>query len=287
VRIIHERCENILDNSGKVIKSLGMVHDITERKLTEQQQQELLDRERNIAEVLQQAVMPPEVPSEILGYSVAVTYRPALKEAEIGGHFYDVFELADGKLAVLIGDVAGKGLQAALRVASARHAIRSYAYLDPSPGKVMTLANEALCRDKGDETQILTAFYALLDPKGCTFTYSSAGHEPPVICSTTGNCEELKAAGLPLGLVENTEYSQFTRRFDPGDLIVMVTDGITEARAPGPELFGKERLIAFLEEHKNISPNEAVAGIMNAATVHAGGQLQDDAAIVALTPNKE
>ena len=101
----------------------------------------------------------------MLGYKFAVKYRPALREAEIGGDFYDIFDLGDNRIAVVIGDVAGKGLAAAIRVASARHAIRSYAYIDPRPARVMTLANEALCRDTTDVSQILTAFYAVLDPE--------------------------------------------------------------------------------------------------------------------------
>lgn len=274
----------IRDDLGQIIGINIAAEEVTERKQAELHQRELLDREHHIAQVLQQAILPPQIPTETLGYRVAVNYCPALREAEIGGDFYDVFELADNKLAVLVGDVAGKGLEAALRVASARYAIRSYAYLDPRPGRVMTLANEALYRDGGDVSKILTAFLAILDPEGGTFTYCLAGHEPPIVRSSTGECEELNIGGLPLGLAQGIEYGQSTRRLDPGDLVVVVTDGITEARSPGPDLFGKDRLIELIKKNGAAPPEEVVIGIMDAATEHAGGQLQDDAAVVAFTP---
>lgn len=273
----------IKDTDGRVYAVAGMSTDVTERKLAEQQREELLEREHHIADVLQKAILPPKIEPEILDYRIAVTYRPALKEAEIGGDFYDVFQLDDNKLAVIIGDVAGKGLQAALRVSSARYAIRSYAYIDSNPGRVLTQANAALCRDSDDISNILTVFFAVFDPQFGTMLYATAAHDPPVVFCANGGYEELAIGGLPLGLMENTEYQQNARKLDAGDLVVMVTDGIIEARAPGAELFEKERLVAYIQEHRDLSLEELVNGILNAATEHSCGQLQDDAAIVAIT----
>lgn len=274
-----------LSPSGEFLGFVGTSADITERKLVEQLQHEVLEREHHIAEVLQRAIIPPDVPSDILGYQVAVKYRPALREAEIGGDFYDVFEVGDNKLGVLIGDVAGKGLPAALRVASARYAIRSYAYLDPRPARVLKLANDALCAESEDMSQILTAFFAVLDPEAGVFTYASAGHEPPIVRCVSGECDELAASGLPLGLTPGVVYDQASRRLDPGDVVVMVTDGITEARSFGAELYGQERLMQFIRERTLESPGEIAEGLMQQATAHADGELQDDAAIVVISPH--
>jgi len=269
---------------GTILGATTVFRDVTDQAEYERQKEELFDREHNIARVLQQAIMPQAVPAEILGYRFATKYRPALNEAEVGGDFYDVFELADNKIAVLIGDVVGKGLAAAIRVASARHAIRSYAYIDPWPEMVLTMANEALCRDTGDVSQILTAFFAILDIENGTFTCANAGHEPPIICCSHGDCEEIEIGGMPLGLMLGIAYEQSSRRLDPGDIVVMVTDGITEARAPGIVLFGKERLIEFVRQRRNTTLDEITTGILKAATMHAGGQLQDDAAVVVFSP---
>jgi len=277
----------VRDREGQVIGGIVSMHDISSLVDFERERQELFDREHHIAEVLQQAILPPDVPSEMMGLNIAVKYRPALKEAEIGGDFYDVFDLGDGRFAVLIGDVVGKGLKAAMRVSAARHAIRSYAYLDPRPSRVLTLANNALCQDTDDESGMLTLFYAVVDPGIGGMTYASAGHESPIVCGADEVCDELSTHGLPIGIVPDFEYEQGSHRLDPGDLVVMVTDGITEARAPGLVMLGKERLIDFVTRHRNCTPGEIATGLMDAATHHAGGQLQDDAAIVVLAVGKK
>jgi len=276
----------VVDALDKVMGTVSIIRDVSDQIDFERRKEELFEREHHIAEMLQRAIVPPEVPSEMLGYRLAVSYRPALKEAEIGGDFYDVFELGDDKIGIVIGDVAGKGLPAAIRVTVARHAIRSYAYMDPSPEKVMTLANEALCRDGEGGYQILTAFFAVLDASLGVITYASAGHEPPIVCDATGHCVELDIGGTPLGAVPAVTYQQASRRIDPGDIFVCVTDGITEARTPGSALFEKCGLIDSLKRHYKEPPGVIAAKILDAAAAHAGGHLQDDAAVVVLASPK-
>jgi phosphoserine phosphatase RsbU/P len=169
-------------------------------------------------------------------------------------------------------------------VASARYTIRSYAFIDPTPEKVLTLANDALCRENGDESHMLTAFLAILDPKAGLMSYASAGHEPPIVCHARGGCEELATGGLPLGMIPGEQYGQFSRKLDPGDIVVAVTDGITEARDSTCDLFGKARLVEFVEQHRNEPPGQIAAGLLDSATAHAGGRLQDDAALVVFSP---
>jgi serine phosphatase RsbU (regulator of sigma subunit) len=241
----------------------------------------LYEREHHIAEMLQQALIPPTVPETLYGYEVAVVYQPALREASVGGDFYDIFELGAGRLGVLIGDVAGKGLRAAIRVAMARYVIRSYAYIEPRPARVMALANAALCKDRGDELHMLTAFLAIVDTQEGKVLYASAGHEPPIVCSSNGCVEELQGFGGVLGVLPEMSYGESERALAPGDKIVMVTDGITEARRNGV-LLGESGLIDALRQAAVWAPTRIAEAILQAAREHAGGDLQDDVAIVVL-----
>lgn len=270
----------VSDSEGRVVGATKVFRDISDQVEFERHKDDLYQREHHIAQVLQRAIVPPDVPSEMYGYAIAVQYKPALKEAEIGGDFYDIFDLGDGKFAVLIGDVAGKGLPAAIRVAEARHTMRSFAFIDPRPARVMALTNDALCRERNNTASMLTAFLAIIDTEVGTITYSGAGHEPPIVCSAHGRCDELQPGGLPLGVVPGAEYTQASRRIDPGEKIVMVTDGVTEARAEGSVLFGSQGVIDYVLRYPAASPHEIALGLIEAAVEHAGGELQDDAAIV-------
>ncbi|HEX2952246.1 MAG TPA: PP2C family protein-serine/threonine phosphatase, partial [Armatimonadota bacterium] len=195
---------------------------------------------------------------------------------------YDIFELDDNKVGVLIGDVVGKGLTAAILVASARYAVRSYAYLDPSPSRVMTLVNDALCKEGTDANNVLTAFYAVVDTSNGTMVYASAGHEPPVVCNNRGEVEELCVTGAMLGVIPGAKYRECGRNLRRGDSFVMFTDGITEARHDASILFDKEGVIEHLKKACDAQPDEIASALLEAATLHAGGHLQDDAAIVVM-----
>jgi len=274
----------IRDTDGQPLLAVLTLTDVTERFKFDKQREDLYQREHHIAYVLQEAILPQDVPSEKFGYNIAVKYLPALKEAEIGGDFFDVFDLGDGRFGVVIGDVVGKGLPAAMRVASARHSIRSYAYLDPRPGRVLALANDSLCKDGGGECQLLTVFYAVVDSGMGGIMYSSAGHEPPILMHSDGNYEELSAGGMPLGIFPDISYDQASRKLNTGDVLVMVTDGITEARTFAHNLFGRHRIVEFVSNNRNAPLDVIASGLLDAATEHAGGQLQDDVAIVVLAP---
>ncbi len=268
--------------------------DITDRKAYEREiaeareeaqrrKQELFDREHHIAQVLQQTLVPPELPSLVQGFAVTHRYQPASDEADIGGDFYDAFQLSDDMFAVMIGDVAGKGLRAAISVAAARYAIRSYAYLEPSPARVLTLANDALCRGIFLGVGMHTVFFAVINSKTNTLTYANAGHEPPVVCGADGGVEELSVTGVPLAVVPGYTYGEQSRKLGPGGRLLATTDGITEAGKRGAELFGKQRVIDYFARAGHLTPDELADGLLNAATEHAGGKLQDDAAILILT----
>jgi PAS domain S-box-containing protein len=268
------------DSHGNVIGATNTFRDATERVEFEQKQDRLLKREQNIADMLQQTLIPAKASYEVPCCSVAVKYQPAWNEAEVGGDFYDVFEISEDKVAVLIGDVAGKGLDAAIRVAAARHTIRSYAYLDPDPATVMTLANDALSRDLGDGSGMLTAFLAIVDTREKSVAYANGGHEPALIMDINGNIEELAASGRALGVLSGYDYPLATRELKDGDRIVMFTDGITEARRNGSSLFGVEGIVQYLQTCKKAPADDIASGLLKTAKKYAGGSLQDDAAII-------
>ncbi len=270
----------VRDSEGRIVGATTVLRDVSERFEIERRRDEVYEREHRIAEILQEALIPPDPPREINGYCFAVRHQAALEEASVGGDFYDIFEMDGGRIGVLIGDVTGKGLTAAIRVAAARHSIRSYAYIDPRPGRVLTLANEALCRDSLEESSILTAFFAVIDARVGIMAYANAGHELPVIVAPDGEVHEFRLPGLPLGIMEGVEYAEDSVRLNPGEKVVLVTDGITEARRPGPELFGIDGLLEYLRRDYAAGIEDMADGILRSATEYAEGKLQDDAALI-------
>ncbi|MHB9036146.1 MAG: PP2C family protein-serine/threonine phosphatase [Armatimonadota bacterium] len=272
----------VRDSHEQVIGATLVFRDISDLVAFEDKRREVYEREHRIAEILQQALIPPQVNYSIERCRIAVKYQPALDEAAVGGDFYDIFEMDDGKVGILIGDIAGKGLPAAMRVAAVRYAVRSYAFLDPSPSVVMTLANQALCREEADDIGLLTAFFAVLDVHTGVVTYSNGGHEPPVVRSADGNVEELELQGGGLGFFDGFVYAEASLHLLPGDVMVMVTDGITEARSPSRDFFNKKGLKRYLSGGHHSDLDSLAQGLVDAARAHADGNLQDDAAVVVL-----
>jgi PAS domain S-box-containing protein len=271
----------VWDSKERIIGAVIVFRDVTDELEIERIRREVFDREHRISQMLQQALIPSEIPYDLKGISIAARYQPALREAEVGGDFYDVFVLGDDKIGVLVGDVAGKGLKAAVRVAAARYTIRSYAYLEPSPGDVLTLANTVLLKEDPDMDSLLTAFLGVLDVAKCTITYACAGHEPPVVCGDN-EVEELCVTGMMLGAMEDSIYTDETRKLHSGESVVIFTDGITEARRDGTELWGKEGVINHLAGICDLAPDEIAQSLLQAAADYSGGSLQDDAVIVVL-----
>jgi PAS domain S-box-containing protein len=272
----------VRDAEGRVFGATLVFHDISVRIEFERLRQELLEREHHIAEMLQQAIVPRQRQFAFPGCRISVEYQAAFREAEIGGDFYDVFELGEGKIGILIGDIAGKGLAAAIQVAAARHIIRSYALLDLSPARVMTLANEALCKGQSEADSMLTAFFTVLDTRQGRMESCCAGHEPPFVRSRSGEVVDLECEGRALGIISGFDYPQSTYTLQRGDVVLMLTDGITEALCRQREFFGREGVAAYLEQSHGASLEDIASGLLDAATSFASGSLRDDAAIIVL-----
>lgn len=269
----------VCDASGRVVGATMVFRDISQAVQFERQQEELLKRERHISEVLQKSLIP-EAESVVPGGDIALRYEAALREAEVGGDFYDVFGLGDDKFGILIGDVAGKGLEAAIQVASVRYAIRSYAYIDPRPDRVMTLANEALTRDPTSGAVLVTAFFAVLDVNVGLMSYANAGHEIPLLHRYLGPTEELEVEGMALAVMPGHEYLQRSALLHDGDFVVLFTDGVTEARQEPTKLFGLEGVKSYVSSSQVQSAAELADGLLEVARNFAGGALRDDAAVV-------
>jgi serine phosphatase RsbU (regulator of sigma subunit) len=168
----------------------------------------------------------------------------------VGGDFYDFFELKDGRLGIVVGDATGKGVPAALVMASARSMLRAVAQAlgSSSPGDVLARVNEVLVTDI-PSNMFVTCFYGVLDPKSGTFTYANAGHDLPYLWHS-GDAEELRARGMPLGLMPGMSYEQKEIVLEPKDIALLYSDGLVEAHDPTTgEMFGFPRLRALIAEH--------------------------------------
>jgi serine phosphatase RsbU (regulator of sigma subunit) len=213
------------------------------------QQQEVQERlrieqELRVARLIQQTLLPKSAP-ELGGYQIAAYYRPA---REVGGDFYDFLELEDGRLGLVVGDVSGKGIPAALVMANTRSVLRTIAQGGGiAPGEVLAEANEILYPDI-PSNMFVTCFYGVLDPSSDTFTYANSGHDLPYL-HRKGEAEELRARGMPLGLMSSMGYEEMELVLEPGDRVLFYSDGLVEAHDPEGEMFGFPRLRALVAEH--------------------------------------
>ncbi|MCD6726882.1 MAG: SpoIIE family protein phosphatase [Solirubrobacteraceae bacterium] len=246
---------------------------------------ELLEREHATAQSLQRGLLPASLP-ETPGLDIATAYQPSTNGIDVGGDFYDVVDAGDRWVA-FVGDVCGHGVEAAGRVALARHTFRARAGED-GPAVALNHVNHALLIDGGDPA--LTTMVAVELPRnageGAPCRYSSAGHPPPLLVRE-GAVRALAAHGPMLGVFEDPELPQRSFTLRPGDRVVLYTDGVTETRYDG-ELFGEERLHALLERVGDRQPAAIVAAIREAVE-HFRGDLprQDDLAVMVIAPARE
>ena len=199
-----------------------------------------LDRELQLAAEIQRALLPDAFQSGPY-FEVAAASVPC---RAIGGDFFDYFTLPDGTFSFALGDVAGKGPSAALLSAMVQGAFAAQVAAAGSPAALMALINRTLIR-RTIQSRFVTVFYGALTPDG-TFTYSNAGHNPPLLITRAG-VRRLDTGGLILGLFPEAAYTQETMRLEDGDLLVVFSDGVTEAVNAEDELFGEDRLIACLD----------------------------------------
>jgi len=210
-------------------------------------QQEMVVRERletevQLARQIQQTFIPEHLPQPP-GWELAARWKTA---RQVGGDFYDVIQLPDGKLGLFIADVADKGMPAALFMALTRTLVRAAVIETPSPAEALRRVNDLLIPDTR-QGMFVTGVYGVLEHATGEFTYANAGHNPPLWIRADGTLEKLTRTGIALGVVESGLMSQRTIRLAPGESLFLYTDGLTEAFSPEGELFGEERLLESIQ----------------------------------------
>ncbi len=245
------------------------------------------DRERDrlarLAATLQRTLLPPALP-EVPGLAAAAYYHPASTD-QVGGDFYDLFRLDDGRWALFIGDVCGNGAGAAVVTSLARYTLRAAAVHDPDPVAVLTELNAALHRERLDPAhRFCSVVFGVLTPAadGCDLELATGGHPPPVLIRAGGTATyQPMTGGQVVGLLPRATFVPATLRLHPGDTLLLYTDGLTEARVDRTERYEEEALLEFLTAQAPASAPDAVAAVRRLLDGFGGG-LDDDTAVLAV-----
>jgi PAS domain S-box-containing protein len=237
-------------------------------------------RERHIARTLQDSLLPRTLP-EIPGLEVAARYLAGGEGTVVGGDLYDLFPVED-EWAFVVGDVCGKGAEAAALTSMVRYTVRAECVHHSRPCEVLRLLNEAIIRQVGD-ARFCTVLHGRVAVAGgrARLVLASAGHPPPLVLRAGGPVETVPAAGPLLGIVPEVEHPDVIVTLGPGDVVVAYTDGVTEGRGPDG-MFGDERLVALLGASAGQGAEALVSRIVDAAVQFQGGRTQDDLAVLAL-----
>ncbi len=219
------------------------VAQLVRQQQREAQERERIEQELRIARLIQQTLLPKTLP-ELPGYDLAAYYQPA---REVGGDFYDFLELEDGRFGLVVGDVTDKGVPAALVMATTRTMLRAAAQRLFSPGEVLQRANEALVTDI-PPNMFITCLYAILEPESGRLVYANAGHDLPYRRHGSA-AEELRARGMPLGLMPGMGYEEKEVVLGKGESVLFYSDGLVEAHDPQRMMFGFPRLRRLVAEH--------------------------------------
>jgi len=241
------------------------------------------EQERHIAQTLQQALIAERLP-EVEGLELAALYEPAAG-SQVGGDFYSAWQLADGRLALLVGDVSGKGVEAAGVTAMVRYMAEALSQHCTEPAQLVTELNDLLCHRMA-EGSLVTLVLAILDTARDELIWCDAGHPSPVILSADGGYRRLDDPDPPCGVFRGQRFRQGVEPFRPGDVLVVYTDGLIEARRGGRE-FGEEALRDVLTGSVGDDPEELARGAYAAARAWCGGRLGDDVAIAVVRRTPE
>jgi serine phosphatase RsbU (regulator of sigma subunit) len=254
----------------------------------EMRMRERIEQELRVARLIQQTLLPKTLP-ELPGYDLAAYYQPA---REVGGDFYDFLELEDGRFGLVVGDVTDKGVPAALVMATTRTMLRAAAQRLFSPGEVLRLSNDSLVTDI-PPNMFITCLYAILEPESGRVVYANAGHDLPYrrlagrsgssSGGSGGGAQELRATGMPLGLMPGMRYEEKEIVLEAGESVLFYSDGLVEAHDPAYEMFGFPRLQGLVGTHR--SGGSALIGFLLSELgrfVGEGWEQEDDITLVTL-----
>ena len=238
----------------------------------------LYQQQKQFADTMQRSLLPRTRPV-VAGLDVGEVYEPSAR-VEVGGDVYDFLLLDDGRLAVVLGDVTGHGVDATADMAMAKFVFRSLAREHPEPADFLAAANEVICSEIGSG-KFISMGYVVVDGATGMVASASAGHPSPRIVLSDGTTRALEARGLVLGIDGGQEYVESHAQLPSGSSLVLYTDGVVEARRNG-ELYGDERLDALLGEHHELPALQLAAAVAEDAREFAGGDLSDDLAVVVI-----
>jgi PAS domain S-box-containing protein len=272
----------VRDESGEVVGLRGLMVDITEQKMVERLLSESRERFAHVARTLQSSLLPPELPA-IPGFELAARYRAAGQGNEVGGDFYDAFATEDGKWAVVLGDVMGKGPRAAALTGLARHTLRAVTTRGRGPSHVLRRLNDAILKHDETTTQFATVALAYVwqDENGGKAVISSGGHHLPFILRADGTVEKAGEAGMVLGAFPDPDLTDFEVKLNYGDSIIFYTDGVVE-EGEGARTFGEKNLISVIQGSAGRPPSEIAEAIETAVVDFRPEEPRDDIAILAL-----
>ena len=250
-------------------------------QLVREQQAEAATRQRfeqelEVARLTQQNFLPKQLP-DLPDWQFAAYYRPA---REVGGDFYDVIPISDGRIGFVIGDVTDKGVPAALVMAATRSVLRASVQRIVDPGAVLERVNESLCPDM-PEKMFVTCLYGVLDTASGRFRFANAGHDLPYVKTAEGSVE-LRARGMPLGLMSGMAYEEKETVLEPGESVLLTSDGIVEAHDPHGEMYGFPRLKEAVARYPG--GHELIDLVLADLKVHTGddSEQEDDITMVTL-----
>ena len=261
------------------LASIGAVYVIfTFRKyLIETQKREIIEKELNIAKDIQRSFLPKEIP-EVGDIKVSTKMLTA---RQVGGDLYDVIKLDDEKMGLMLGDVSGKGVPAALYMAEVVSVFRTYVH-EGSASEVVKKVNDRLIRESNTNL-FVTLTYMILDPKTNTADFAIGGHLPTILIEPDGNVDLLDVSeGMPLGMIES-DFAEGKTQYKPGSIFVLYTDGVTEAMDVRENMFTQERLVELCKALKGKTPEEVVDSVQEEVAKFAGKAKQhDDITVMAI-----
>ena len=288
----------VREGRGEAGYRVCILSDITSRKLLEEQQNVRYEREKRIAETFQTAFLTRPSSDAFPGFDVEAFYLSAWKEAQVGGDFFDAFLVGEGEqrqLVLAVGDASGKGLDAAVRAAEVKHILRVIVQETPEPAEALRRMNKYVCtveneKVSGELHAFITLALATIDQATGATKICQAGAEPPLFVDANGQASEIPGSGMPLGVMPEAEFETTYLQMLPGDILMLATDGITEARqkrASRTECFGGERLVRTVREaHESKDPTSTVPlrgigeAVLDAARDFAEGTFQDDVCLL-------
>lgn len=255
--------QRLADQAAISIERERLFHEYVEKQKMEEQ--------LNMARDIQRHLWPRILP-DLPGYSIVGQSKPAL---EVGGDYYDFIPLDEGRMALVIGDVSGKGVGAALIMATLRATLRTQFAQHQDIDRAVQVVNKAVTNDTRP-TEFVTMFVAILDPATHQLTYVNAGHNPPYLVSADGTVTELKAGGPVIGILHPMFFESRTVAMEPGSLLLLYTDGVTEAENAMGEMFEEAHLVEFLKSRRSDSIDRLHADLMAELEAFRAGTHQSD-----------